>query len=242
MHNTIQQIQLESVTMRKNAIRLLTLLTPLTALAVVKETRTAHRLHEASIVFEEIMAAPDKGIPTDLLAKSHCIVIVPGLKKGAFLVGGAYGKGFVSCRNSRGWAAPGAIRVEGGSFGFQAGGSETDLILLVMNARGAQRLLTTQFTLGAEGAVAAGPVGRSSTAQTDAGMRAEILSWSRSRGVFAGIAVQGATLRQDSDDNREMYGRSVDNRELVSQGIAAPRPALKLLALLNIYSPKEHHP
>jgi lipid-binding SYLF domain-containing protein len=207
----------------------------------VKETPTAHRLREASTVFEEIMASPDRGIPEDLLAKAHCIVIVPGLKKGAFLVGATYGKGFVSCRNSRGWAAPGAIRVEGGSFGLQAGGSETDMILLVMNDRGAQRLLTTQFTLGAEGAVAAGPVGRSATAQTDAGMRAEILSWSRSRGVFAGLAVQGATLRQDSDDNRELYGRSVDNRELVDQAVVAPRAAMKLLALLTRYSPWEQH-
>ncbi len=141
------------------------------------------RLQAATEVISEIMSAPDKGIPQDLLDKAHCIVIVPGLKKGAFIVGGKYGRGFVSCRASggHGWSAPGAVRVEGGSVGFQIGVSETDVILLVMNARGADKLLSSQFTLGGAGEVAAGPVGRSATAQTDALMRAEILSWSRSR-------------------------------------------------------------
>src|SRR6185436_11551846 len=138
-----------------------------------------------------------------LLEKAHCVVIVPGLKKGAFIVGAKFGKGFISCRSKDkvGWSAPGAVKVEGGSVGFQIGGSETDVIMLVMNERGADRLLSSKFTVGAEGSVAAGPVGRSATAQTDAYMRAEILSWSRSRGVFAGLALQGATLRQDLDDN-----------------------------------------
>jgi lipid-binding SYLF domain-containing protein len=159
---------------------------PLTA----ADQKDIDRLNEAATVFSEVMEAPDQGIPQDLLEKAHCIVIVPGLKKGAFIVGAKYGKGFVSCRGEkarRDWSAPGAVRVEGGSVGFQIGGSETDVILLVMNKRGADRLLSSQFTLGGEGEVAAGPVGRNATAQTDAKFTAEILSWSRTRGVFAGI-------------------------------------------------------
>jgi lipid-binding SYLF domain-containing protein len=187
------------------------------------------------------MGTPDKGIPQDLLEKAHCIVIVPGLKKGAFIVGGKYGKGYLSCRKTSGadWSAPGTVRIEGGSVGFQIGGSETDVILLVMNERGADRLLSSKFTLGGEGEVAAGPVGRSATAQTDAYMRAEILSWSRSRGVFAGISLTGATLRQDLDDNATLYGKKLENREIVSQGVAPPEAAAKLIALLNRYPARE---
>jgi len=187
------------------------------------------------------MSAPDKGIPRDLIEKSHCVVVVPGLKKGAFIVGAKYGKGFITCRKDHhGWSAPAAVRVEGGSFGFQIGGSETDVVLLVMNERGANRLLSSQFTLGGEGEVAGGPVGRSATAQTDAKMTAEILSWSRSRGVFAGISLQGATLRQDLDDNEALYGKKLENRDIVRGHVAAPRSAAKLLGLLNKYSPREH--
>jgi lipid-binding SYLF domain-containing protein len=187
------------------------------------------------------MSAPDNGIPQDLLEKSHCIVIVPGLKKGAFVVGGKFGRGFLSCRASsgRGWSAPGAVRVEGGSVGFQIGASETDVVLLVMNARGADKLLSSQFTLGGEGELSAGPVGRSATAQTDALMRAEILSWSRSRGVFAGIALQGATLRQDLDANQILYGKRIENSDIVKQGIAPPPAASKLLNVLKRYSSAE---
>src|SRR5467141_2083021 len=162
------------------------------------------------------MGTPDRSIPQDLLDKSHCIVIIPGLKKGAFIIGGKYGKGFISCRKpGAGWSAPGTVRVEGGSVGFQIGGSESDVVMLVMNERGASKLLSSKFTLGGEGEVAAGPVGREASAQTDAMMRAEILSWSRSRGVFAGISLQGATLRQDDEANRALYGRKIDNRQIV---------------------------
>jgi len=199
------------------------------------------RLDESAAVLSEIMAAPDKGIPEDLLRKAHCIVIVPGLKKGAFIVGGKYGKGFVSCRptNDVGWSAPAAVRIEGGSFGFQIGGSETDVVMLVMNDRGANKLLSSQFTLGGEGEVAAGPVGRTTSAETDATMRAEILSWSRSRGVFAGLSLQGATLRQDLDDNEALYGKRLENREVVTQRVAPPTAASRLMSLLNSYSPRE---
>jgi len=199
------------------------------------------RIQAATEVFSEIMSAPDKGIPQDLLDKAHCIVIVPGLKKGAFIVGAKYGRGFVSCRanSGRGWSAPGAVRVEGGSFGFQIGASETDVVLLVMNDRGADRLLSSQFTLGGEGEVAAGPVGRSATAQTDALMRAEILSWSRSRGVFAGISLQGATLREDLDANQVLYGKRLENRDIVKQGVTPPPATSSLLNVLSKYSSAE---
>jgi lipid-binding SYLF domain-containing protein len=154
------------------------------------------------------------------------------------VVGAKYGKGYLSCRNRGGvgWSAPGTVRIEGGSFGFQIGASETDLIMLVMNEGGQGKLLSSKFTLGAEGSVAAGPVGRTATAQTDAQMHAEILSWSRSQGLFAGLALEGATLRQDLDDNAELYGKKLENREIVTSGIHAPKGAARLMALLNKYS------
>jgi lipid-binding SYLF domain-containing protein len=212
-------------------------LTPLLA----ADPEPAKRLDEAAAVFSEIMAAPDKGIPQDLLEKAHCIVIVPDLKTAAFVFGGKYGKGYLSCRKRKGsgWSAPATVRIEGGSVGFQIGGSETDLIMLVMNARGADKLLESKFTLGAEGSVAAGPVGRTATAQTDAQMHADILSWSRSQGLFAGLALQGATLRQDLDDNATLYGKKLENKNIVKGGVRPPRAASKLMALLNRYSARE---
>jgi lipid-binding SYLF domain-containing protein len=201
----------------------------------------AERLTESAAVFSEVMATPDKGIPQELLEKAHCIVIVPGLKTAAFIVGGKYGKGYLSCRNhgNSGWSAPATVRIEGGSVGFQIGGSETDLIMLVMSERGAEKLLESKFTLGAEGSVAAGPVGRTATAQTDAQMHAEILSWSRSQGLFAGIALEGATLRQDLDDNAALYGSKLENRDIVTHGRATPKSGVRLIGLLDKYSYKE---
>jgi len=208
---------------------------------LAKDSEPVKRLNEAAAVFSEIMAAPDKGIPQDLLGKAHCVVIVPGLKTAAFIFGGKYGKGYLSCRSrsGTGWSAPGTVRIEGGSVGFQIGGSETDLIMLVMSERGADKLLSSKFTLGAEGSVAAGPVGRTATAQTDAQMHAEILSWSRSQGLFAGLALEGATLRQDLDDNATLYGKKLDNRRIVTAGVRAPKAAARLIALLNKYSARE---
>ncbi|HEY3453483.1 MAG TPA: lipid-binding SYLF domain-containing protein [Bryobacteraceae bacterium] len=208
---------------------------------LAKSNEPVERLDEAAAVFSEIMATPDKGIPQDMLANAHCIVIVPGLKTAAFVVGGKYGKGYLSCRNKNGlgWSAPGAVRIEGGSVGFQIGGSQTDLIMLVMSERGADKLLSSKFTLGAEGSVAAGPVGRTTTAQTDAQMHAEILSWSRSQGVFAGLALEGATLRQDLDDNATLYGKRLENRQIVTTQMRPPKAAAKLIALLNKHSARE---
>jgi lipid-binding SYLF domain-containing protein len=212
-------------------------LTPLMA----KDSEPVKRLNEAAAVFSEVMSIPDKGIPEDMLANAHCIVIVPSLKTAAFVVGGKYGKGYVSCRSKTGpgWSAPGTVRIEGGSVGFQIGGSHTDLIMLVMNERGSEKLLASKFTLGAEGSVAAGPVGRTATAQTDLQMRAEILSWSRSQGLFAGLALEGATLRQDLDDNAILYGNKLENREIVTTSVRTPPAAQKLINLLNKYSARE---
>ena len=207
---------------------------------MAKDREPVKRLDEAAAVFSEVMAAPDKGIPQELLENAHCVVIVPGLKTAAFIIGGKYGKGYLSCRNGgAGWSAPGTVRIEGGSVGFQIGGSETDLIMLVMSARGASKLLDSKFTLGAEGSVAAGPVGRTATAQTDVQMKADILSWSRSQGLFIGIALEGATLRQDLDDNKVLYGKKLENRQIVTKGVRVPQAAAKLIALLNKYSPRE---
>jgi len=212
-------------------------LTPLLA----ANNEPAERLDAAAAVLSEVMGTPDKAIPQELLETAHCIVVVPDLKTAAFVFGGKYGKGYVSCRRAdrMGWSAPGTVRIEGGSVGFQIGGSSTDLIMLVMTERGAQKLLESKFTLGAEGSVAAGPVGRTATAQTDAQLHADILSWSRSQGLFAGVALAGATLRPDLDDNEALYGKRLENSDIVTTGVRPPEAAAKLLALLNRYSPRE---
>ena len=198
----------------------------------------SERLRESATVLQEVLAAPDKGIPEDLLRKAHCVVVVPGVKQGAFIVGAKYGRGFLVCRTAGGgWGAPGALRIEGGSFGFQIGGSETDVIMLVMDERSVKGILSSKFTLGGAADVAAGPVGRSSTAQTDATMNAKILSYSRARGVFAGVALTGATLRQDLDENAEMYGKQITNEDIVIGNRKPPSDAAGLLAVLGKYPP-----
>ena len=199
----------------------------------------AERLKASADVMKEVMATPDKAIPQELLQSSQCIVIVPGMKKAAFVFGAEYGKGFLLCRQASGigWSAPAAIMVEGGSFGFQIGGSETDVVMLVMNSGGVNKLLSSKFTLGADASVAAGPVGRAASANTDLQMNAEILSYSRSRGLFAGVALNGATLRPDEDTNKELYGSEVTNREIVT-GTKTRKSAAgsNLTAALNKYS------
>ncbi len=182
------------------------------------------------------MSTPDKGIPQELLAKAQCVVIIPGLKKAAFVIGAEYGRGFAECRkiDGLGWGAPAAVRMEGGSLGFQLGGSDTDMVLLLMNRHGMTKLTEDKFTLGADASVAAGPVGRTANASTDAEMTAEILAWSRARGLFAGIAVKGATLRPSQDWNEELYGRKIPNREiLLSSAVAIPDAARPLIRELD---------
>ena len=229
----------------KVRVKLIMATTMATALAVTPllaaNREPAQRLDAAAVVLSEIMATPDKAIPEDLLANAHCIVIVPDLKTAAFVVGGKYGKGYLSCRREKGagWSAPATVRIEGGSVGFQIGASSTDLIMLVMTERGADKLLSSEFTLGAEASVAAGPVGRTVTAQTDAQIHADILSWSRSQGLFAGLAVEGATLRQDLDDNATLYGKRLATRDIVRSSVSAPKAAAKLIVLLNRYSARE---
>jgi lipid-binding SYLF domain-containing protein len=197
------------------------------------------RLKTSAEVLTEIMATPDQGIPQELLENAQCIVIVPGMKKAAFIVGANYGRGFMLCRlaSGSGWSAPAGVKMEGGSFGFQIGGSETDVIMLVMNKRGAQKLLTSKFTLGADASVAAGPVGRTSSADTDLKLHAEILSYSRSRGAFAGIALKGATLRPDKDANVDLYGSRITNTQIVNGNKTRDNVAGSELTLaLNKYS------
>ena len=187
------------------------------------------------------MATPDKGIPDELLENAHCIVIVPGMKSAAFLIGGKYGKGYLSCRSKHGagWSAPATVRIEGGSVGFQIGGSETDVVLLVMNQGGVKKLLSSKFTIGADASAAAGPVGRTSSAATDAQMHAEILTYSRARGLFAGISLEGATLRPDEDWNKELYGKEISNSDIVLGNTRPPASASRLLGAINKYSSRK---
>ncbi len=199
----------------------------------------AARLKDTADVMSAIMATPDKAIPKELLGKCQCIVIVPGMKKAAFIVGANFGRGFMMCRlaSGKGWSAPAAVRAEGGSFGFQIGGSETDVVALIMNTGGVDKLLSDKVTLGADASVAAGPVGRTSSANTDAQMKAEILSYSRAQGLFAGIALTGATLRPDNEANAELYGKGVTNRQIV-EGAKVKNSAAgtKLMNDMNRYS------
>ncbi len=211
------------------------------ACALLAET-AQERLRDSAEVFHEIMSTPDKGIPQELLEKASCVVIVPGMKKGAFIVGGEYGKGFTICRRVHaGWGAPAAIRVEGGSFGFQIGGSSTDVVMLIMNEGGMRKLDRDKFTLGADASIAAGPVGRTAAAGTDAYMSAEILSWSRTKGIFAGVALDGATLRPDMDDNKQLYGERLNSKEVLMTKKAPPAAAAQLVKELNRYSLRKEH-
>ena len=204
--------------------------------------KAAERLQDSADLFNEIMSAPDKSIPQDLLNKAYCVVLVPGLKKGAFIVGAKYGKGYAVCRApEQGWGPPAAIRVEGGSAGLQAGFSSSDVVLLFMNDRGMKHLMQDKFTIGADATAALGPVGRNTTAQTDAMMRAEILSWSRSHGLFAGISLDGATLRGDVDENEAMYGKRWTTKEILTSGATPPPAAKPLLDTLTRYSMRRTH-
>src|ERR1044072_3058871 len=187
------------------------------------------------------MNTPDKGIPSDLLDKAACVVIVPGLKKGSLGFGGKLGKGIVMCRKpDRGWTAPLFITIEGGSVGLQIGFSQSDVVLLVMNSKGMDKLIGDKFTLGADASVAAGPVGRTATAQTNARLDAEILGYSRSKGLFAGVSLDRATLRPDKDDNRDFYGKEVDPRSVLLDGsIEMPAEAQPLASALSRNSSKK---
>lgn len=196
------------------------------------------RLADSASVISEIMRTPDKGIPEDLFAKAQCVVVIPGAKKAAFIVGAQYGRGFAVCRKQSGvgWANPAAMILEGGSVGFQIGGSDTDVVLLVMNRRGMDKLLSDKVTLGADASVAGGPVGRTAAAQTDAEMRAEMLAWSRARGLFAGVSLNGASLRPDRDGNEELYGTKMNTRQVLDSSHPRPPAADALIHELDHHS------
>ena len=184
------------------------------------------RLKASGEVLQEVMATPDKGIPSSLFKKAYCVVVIPSMKKAGFIVSGKYGRGYAACRKEGGgWTGPAAMRIEGGGFGLQVGGSATDIVMLVMSKKGMDGILASKFTLGGEASVAAGPVGRDTTAQTDATMRADILSWSRSRGVFGGLSLQGGTLRGDEDADKSLYGKKVTNKEILTGQVGAPAGA-----------------
>jgi SH3 domain-containing YSC84-like protein 1 len=200
----------------------------------------SERLQAAATVMDEIMAAPDKGIPGDVLDKADCVAIIPGMKKAGFIVGGRYGKGMVSCRNKAqtAWEAPVMLALEGGSVGLQIGASSTDVVLLVMERSGIDSLMKDKVTLGGDASVAGGPVGRSATAQTDAMMKAKILSYSRSQGVFAGLELAGSTLRPDKDDNKALYGKAIEAKDILNGKPTIPSAAQPLIKALTKYSPK----
>jgi lipid-binding SYLF domain-containing protein len=202
-------------------------ITPL--MAADEKNDSEKRMREAATVFSEIMNAGDKGIPQDLLGKAVCVGIVPDLKRVGFVVGAKYGKGVLTCRTGNGWSAPSTVRIEGGSVGLQIGAGETDLVLVVMNERGKQKLLEDKFTVGADASVMGGPVGRSATAATDAQMHAEMLSYSRSRGAFAGVSLEGATLRPDTEDNEALYGPKARQSDILAGKFPAPAAAKPLL-------------
>lgn len=215
---------------------LLGLLTCGFAIHALAADEDAQRLKAAGETLQEIMGAPDKGIPDSLFKKAECVIVIPSMKKAGFVFSGKYGRGYASCRQqSGGWTDPAGMRIEGGGFGFQIGGSETDLVLLVMSRKGMNGLLTSKFTLGGEASVAGGPVGRDATAQTDATMRADILSWSRSRGVFAGVSLQGGTLRPDENANQGLYGEKVTSKSILKGQFDKPLASDTLKAELVKY-------
>jgi lipid-binding SYLF domain-containing protein len=200
------------------------------------------RLTESGVVLKEILDIPDN-IPQDLLDKAECVVVLPSVKKLAIGIGGSYGRGAMTCRSGANftgaWAAPAMYALEGGNIGLQLGGQATDFVLLVMNPRGVDSLLKSKVKLGADAAAAAGPKGRTATGATDVLMRAEILSYSRSRGLFAGVSLEGSTLRQDGSANLKVYGRSISAREILRQGgVSTPPAATELVSLLNSKSPR----
>lgn len=208
-------------------------------LLVAQEETPDKRLQRTAATFHEIMAAPDHAIPAYLLERALCIVIVPGMKKAAFLVGGEYGRGFAECRVPGSWSAPAPVRLTGGSFGLQLGADSTDIILLVMNQKGLERLLADKFSIGADVAAAAGPVGRDAKANTDVLLHAGILGWSRARGIFGGVSLNGTVVENDKSEATKLYGRPWSNREIIRGGIAMPDVAKALQAELAHEIPKK---
>src|ERR1700728_894696 len=215
----------------------LALMASMTALASDREDDVS-RTHKAAQVFNDIMSAPDKGIPHDLLNKARCVAIIPGELKFAFIFGGNYGRGLAVCRTAHGWSAPMFVAIDGGSVGYQIGGSSTDLVMLFMNTQALHSLLSDKFKLGADASVAAGPVGRSAAAGTDLKLNAEILSYSRSKGIFAGVSLDGAVVQADKSGDQAQYGANVTTQEILSGQIQVPTSARRLIHELHAYTGK----
>lgn len=212
------------------------------ALPVLAQEKENERIKESAVVMKAILGMPE-GIPKDLLDKADCIVIYPSVKKAAFIVGGSYGRGLITCRKGQDfsgrWSAPAMFALEGGSFGFQIGAQATDFVLLVMNESGASSVLSSKVKLGADASAAAGPKGRTTSAETDIVMKAEILSYSRAQGLFAGVSLEGSTMRSDDGANKSLYGKEISAKEIVREGkVAAPASAARLLAILAKASPR----
>ena len=207
---------------------------------LIADKATDERLANAAKAFNEIMSVPDKGIPGSVLNKAECVVVVPGMKKGGFIVGGSFGRGTVSCRtkDKSGWGAPAMVELGGGSVGLQIGAEATDVVMLIMNREGIDSLLKDKFTLGGDASVAAGPVGREATAETDAALKAKILSYSRSKGIFGGVSLQGSTLQQDDSAIKAVYGKQLNASDILGGGVAPPPAAMPLNQALTKYSAK----
>jgi lipid-binding SYLF domain-containing protein len=211
------------------------------AMPLLAQKDAEARLKAATEDLHEMMNASDSGVPQELISKASCVVVVPNSKAGGFIVGAQYGKGFFTCRKASGvgWSAPGSLRISGGKFGFLIGGKETDVIMLVMNQTGMEHLLSSKFKIGGEAAAAAGPVGRDSTAMTDAQMHAEILTYSRSRGAFAGIELAGDAVTEDGEANRELYGKDISNKEILNSKMAVPAIAQPFVHTLDRISSRK---
>jgi len=202
------------------------------AFAAGEETKVTDRIEAAAQVLNDIQGAPDKGIPQEVLGSAECVAVVPSMLKGGFIVGAKYGRGLASCRTDKGWSAPAFFVVTGGSVGFQIGGQAVDLVMLIMNKDGMKHLLSSEFALGADASVAAGPVGRHAEGNTDWKMRAEVLTYSRARGLFAGVSLNGASIKQDKDSTREFYGRMVPFKTSLTGEIESPAGANAFLGAL----------
>lgn len=215
----------------------------LVTLPMFAQEKEDTRLKDSYTVMNEILGTPDKGIPRDLLNKAYCVVVYPSVKKAALGVGGSYGRGVITCRTGENyhgpWSAPAMFALEGASIGLQLGGEATDFVLLVMNDKGAQSVLSSKVKLGADASAAAGPVGRTTSAETDAVMNAEVLSWSRAKGVFAGVSLEGSTMRSDDGANKNLYGKKISAKEIVHGGaVQTPPDGQPLIELLGKTSPK----
>ena len=218
--------------MKKFLLLALTVTLGSLSFAAAEETKVSERVQAAAEVLNDIQGAPDKGIPQEVLGSAECVAVVPSMLKGGFIVGAKYGRGLASCRTEKGWSAPAFFVVAGGSFGFQIGGQAVDLVMLIMNKDGMRHLLSSEFALGADASVAAGPVGRHAEGNTDWKMRAEVLTYSRARGLFAGVSLNGASIKQDKDSTREFYGRMVPFKTALTGEIDPPAGSNAFLTAL----------